>query len=93
MGLFLLNPLFDLIDVLAFLGQEIEVNLKAGINDQGSLVVMGDSPQPDRGPALMGLMVEVQEPEVKSQLETMSGRDSVKSFAPLTDTLLNSARD
>src|SRR2546427_1273157 len=28
-----LNPLFELIDVLAFLGQEIEVSLKVGIND------------------------------------------------------------
>jgi hypothetical protein len=57
MGLFSLNPLFYLIDVLAFLGQEIEVSLKAGINDQGSLVVMGNPPHPDRGFALVGLVV------------------------------------
>src|SRR2546423_334157 len=33
MGFFLLNSLCELIDVLVFLGQEIEVSLKVGIND------------------------------------------------------------
>jgi len=33
MGVFLLNSLCELTDVLAFLGLEIEVSLKVGIND------------------------------------------------------------
>src|SRR5436309_14667044 len=44
MGFFLFNSLFELIDVLVFLGEEIEVSLKVGINHQDSLVVMCDSP-------------------------------------------------
>src|SRR5260370_22395619 len=44
MRFFLLYPIFDLIDVLAFLGQEIEVGLKVGVNDQDSFIVVGDSP-------------------------------------------------
>ena len=42
---------------------------------------MCDSPQPDRRSALVGLMVEVQEPEVKSQLGMRSTGNFVKSFA------------
>src|SRR5467141_737508 len=33
MRFFLLNPLFELTNVLAFLGQEIEVSLKVGVYD------------------------------------------------------------
>src|SRR4029077_3585179 len=59
MWLFCLDPFFELTDVLAFLRQEIEVSLKVGVNHQDSLVVMGDSPQPDCRLALVSLMVEV----------------------------------
>jgi hypothetical protein len=59
MGFFLFDSLFESIDVLTFLGQEIEVSVKVGVDDQNSFVVVCDSPQPDRGPAVVSLMVEV----------------------------------
>ena len=72
MGFFHLNSLFELIDVLVFLGQEVEVSLEVSVNDQDSFVVMGDSPEPDRGPPIVGLVVQVQEPEVEFQLGMIS---------------------
>ena len=44
MGFFVLNSLFELIEILVSLGQEIEVSLKVGVYYQDSLVVMRDSP-------------------------------------------------
>ena len=40
----MLNPFFELIDVLACLRQEIEIELEVGVNDQDPLAVMSDSP-------------------------------------------------
>src|SRR6266849_6033779 len=77
MGLFPINSLFELIDVLVFLRKEIEVSLKVGVDNQDSFVVMSDSPKPDRRPTLVILMVEVQEPEFKSQPGMTSSTDSV----------------
>src|SRR5438094_2318344 len=59
MGFLLLNSVFELTNVLVFLGQEIEVGLKVGVDDEDPFVVMRDSPKPDRRPALVSLMVEV----------------------------------
>src|SRR5712692_5343869 len=57
-GVIFLNSFFQLIDVLVSLRQEIEVSLKVGVDGKDSLVVMRDSPKPNRRPAHVSLMVE-----------------------------------
>src|SRR5438046_2886486 len=63
MGLFLFQALPEMLRVLTFPRQEVEVGSIVAISDQNAFSIMGDSPEPDRRFSLVGLMVEVEKPE------------------------------
>lgn len=67
MRFFFFDSFSEPIDVLVFVGEEIEVRLKIHVDYQDPFVVLRDSPEPDRGLAFVRVAVEVKEPEVKLQ--------------------------